>query len=139
MKHLFTWICCFLITISFGQEKFLELTIAPKSEGKALKGFEIILEPSSEVPISVIIKKKKQSIYLSTNNIHTIWVVKKGYFTYPIEVLLNEVPNAVQRDFVVTYLAEIEMTSATSPQIPARTILAFDPRYGKMTEIKGAP
>jgi hypothetical protein len=139
MKHVIIWICCFLVTLSFGQEKFLELTIAPKSGGKSLKGFELILEPSSEVPISVIIKKKKQSIYLSTNNIHTIWVVKKGFFTYSIEVLLNDIPNAVQRDFVVTYLAEIEMTPATSPQIPARTILAFDARYGKMTEIKENP
>lgn len=127
--------CVFLFIHSYhAQEKFLELTIAPISNGKALKGFEVVLEPGSDATITVTFKRKKHTLLLSSNKLHTIWVGKKGFYYYPLEIDLRSIPESMQQNGFVQHDLILELTATSEKQPPHQKVLVFESRYARMRE-----
>jgi hypothetical protein len=126
---LFWW-----VGITYGQERFLELTIQPTIDGKRVKAFTVIMDPASDFPLSVDFKRKQGSVFLSSGESHVIWVTKKGCYNIPITVSLTNVPKAMQQDKFVKYTLSIELISIDQPQSGKSIALEFDSRYGRIVE-----
>jgi hypothetical protein len=133
-SRIFCILLVLVAGISYGQERFLELTIQPMIDGKKVKAFTVIMDPASDFPLSVDFKRKKGKVFLSSGESHTIWVTKKGCYNIPVTVSLTNVPSAMQQDKFVKYTLLVELITIDQPQPGKSIALAFDSRYGRMVE-----
>lgn len=132
MKQL---IIAFLLSTSsivLAQEKFLALTVLPKSEGKSLKNFTVLVSCEEGVDFTLTSRKKKMIFYLSAGLNYKLVVTKNGYYQSNYQIDLTDVPKALYQDNFLSHLLDVELVRKSKQQPTIIHTYFYETRYGKL-------
>lgn len=132
MKQL---IIAFLLSTSsivLAQEKFLALTVLPKSEGKSLKNFTVLVSCEEGVDFTLTSRKKKMIFYLSAGLDYKLVVTKNGYYQSNYQIDLTDVPKALYQDNFLSHLLDVELVRKSKQQPTIIHTYFYETRYGKL-------
>lgn len=132
MKQL---IIAFLLSTSsivLAQDKFLALTVLPKSEGKSLKNFTVLVSCEEGVDFTLTSRKKKMIFYLSAGLDYKLVVTKNGYYQSNYQIDLTDVPKALYQDNFLSHLLDVELVRKSKQQPTIIHTYFYETRYGKL-------
>lgn len=132
MKQL---IIAFLLSTSsivLAQEKFLALTVLPKSEGQSLKNFTVLVSCEEGVDFTLTSRKKKMIFYLSAGLDYKLVVTKNGYYQSNYQIDLTVVPKALYQDNFLSHLLDVELVPKSKQQPTIIHTYFYETRYGKL-------
>jgi len=132
MKQL---IIAFLLStnsIVFAQEKFLALTVIPKSEGKSLKNFTVLVSGEEGVDFEITSRKKKIIFYLSAGLDYKLVVTKNGYYQSNYQIDLTDVPKALYQDDFLSHQLAVELVPKSKQQPTIIHKYFYETRHGKL-------
>lgn len=132
MKQL---IMAFLLSTSsivLAQEKFLALTVIPKSEGKSLKNFTVLVSCEEGVDFTLTSRKKKMIFYLSAGLDYKLVVTKNGYYQSNYQIDLTDVPKALYQDDFLSHQLDVELVPKSKQQPTIIHTYFYETRYGKL-------
>jgi len=132
------WLCLvllfFTINVVNAQEKFLELTIEPKTQDeKSLKKFSIMVVTTDGAIFEIESKRKKSTFFLPAGEFYKLKVIKDGYYKSHLEIDLNEAPISGTKSESLTL--EPELISSEETQTTTIRKYKYEPRYAKMIRV----
>lgn len=134
MKWVGLIIMCFMISAVSAQDKFLELTIEPKTqEGKALRKFSVMVVTTDGVTFEIQSKRKKSTFYLPAGEFYRLKVIRKGYYKSHLEIDLKEAPLSDSKSESLTL--EPNLISSEEDQENTLRKYKYEPRYAKMIRV----
>lgn len=132
------WVCLILLFFTIhlvgAQEKFLELTIEPKTQAdKSLKGFSVIVITTEGAIFEIESKRKKSTFYLPSGESYKLKIVKDGYYKSHLEIGLKEAPESESKSEKLTLKPELISSEMTQPTTIRK--YKYEPRYAKMIRV----
>lgn len=132
MKQLIITFLLSTSSIVLAQEKFLALTVLPKSEGKSLKNFTVLVSCEEGVDFTLTSRKKKMIFYLSAGLDYKLVVTKNGYYQSNYQIDLTDVPKALYQDNFLSHLLDVELVRKSKQQPTIIHTYFYETRYGKL-------
>jgi hypothetical protein len=134
MKWLFLVLLFFTLNVVSAQEKFLELTIEPKTQDeKSLKKFSVMVVTTEGAIFEIEIKRKKATFFLPAGEFYKLKVIKDGYFKSHLEIDLKEAPAIGTKSESLTL--EPELISSKKTQSTTIRKYKYESRYAKMIRV----
>lgn len=132
------WFCLVLLSFTINsvdaQEKFLELTIEPKTQDeKSLKKFSVMVVTADGAIFEIETKRKKTTFFLPAGEFYKLKVIKEGFYKSHIEINLKEAPTSEKRSESLTPELKLASSKETQPTIIRK--YKYEPRYAKMIRV----
>lgn len=132
------WASLILLIFMFdsfsAQDKFLELTVAPKTEeGKALRKFSVMVVTADGAIFEIETKRKKSTFYLPAGEFYRLKVIKEGFYKSHLEINLKEASSSDTKSEYLTL--EPKLISSEETQPTAIRKYKYEPRYAKMIRV----
>jgi hypothetical protein len=134
MKWVFSILVFLTMNVIFAQDKFLELSIEPKTQDeKSLRKFSVMVVTTDGAIFEIQTKRKKSTFFLPAGEFYKLKVIKEGYYKSHIEIDLKEVQSANSKS--ETLPLEPKMISSEEPQENTLRKYKYEPRYAKMIRV----
>lgn len=134
MKWLFFVLLFFTINTVDAQEKFLELTIEPKTQvEKSLKKFSVMVVTTDGAIFEIEAKRKKATFFLPAGEFYKLKVIKDGYYKSHLEIDLKEAPTTGTKSESLTLKPELISSEEMQPTTIRK--YRYEPRYAKMIRV----
>lgn len=134
MKWLSLVLLFFVINAVNSQEKFLELTIEPKTQDeKSLKKFSVMVVTTDGAIFEIETKRKKATFFLPAGEFYKLKVIKDDYFKSHLEIDLKDAPTTGKKSESLTL--EPELISSEKTQSTTIRKYKYEARYAKMIRV----
>jgi hypothetical protein len=134
MKWVLLILLSFAINAVRAQDKFLELTIEPQTQGeKALKKFSVRVVTMEGAIFEIQSKRKKTTFYLPAGEFYKLKVIKEGFYKSHIEIDLKEAPTTGKNSETLTL--ELKLISSEETQPTTLRKYKYESRYAKMIRV----
>lgn len=132
------WLCLVLLSFTISavsaQEKFLELTIEPKTQDeKSLKKFSVMVVTTDGAIFEIESKRKKSTFFLPAGEFYKLKVIKDGYYKSHLEIDLKKAPDSGEASEKLTLEPKLISSEKTQPTTIRK--YKYEPRYAKMIRV----
>lgn len=116
------------------QDKFLELTVKPKTQDdSAIKKFSVRVVTMEGAIFEIQSKRKKSTFYLPAGEFYKLKVIKEGYYKSHLEIDLKDAPITEANSESLTL--EPKLISSEQQQPTTIRKYKYEPRYAKMIRV----
>lgn len=116
------------------QDKFLELTVKPKTQDdSAIKNFSVRVVTMEGAIFEIQSKRNKSTFYLPAGEFYKLKVIKEGYYKSHLEIDLKDAPITEANSESLTL--EPKLISSEQQQPTTIRKYKYEPRYAKMIRV----